>query len=148
MNRVFISTWFNDSNHIRNPIVEYLDTQPPLNEGDPRITCNMFYADADNNGIPDKARVLVVVQNCENYVTQISALTGVTMLPAYRLTKPISEIPANVKNAVKTKLTNWGMPLSILSGAVTYGDVIHLAMQHFSITNSVDFFNQFDADFE
>jgi len=128
--RAFISTWSLAGDRIENPIVDYVDTLP--NQG---IVCNMYYPDADGNGIPDKDRVLIIVRGPKVTIETIKDLTGVKMLPAYRFDKPISEIPQNVKNAIKTAITNEGIPLSALSGLVVYGDFMKKVARYFSVNH-------------
>lgn len=131
MIRAFISTWSQVDGAIAHPILGYVDT-PPANPI--LFTCRMFFPDADQDGLPDKLRVLVIVigDAGETRVEELKNLAGVKMLPAYPFQKPISEIPQGAKDAIKTAIVNEGIPLSALSGVVVYGDFLKKVAKYFS----------------
>jgi len=112
-----------------------------------RIGTGMYYPDKDLDGIPDKDRVLILVRT-KSYPTydfnSIKNLTGVKMLPAYRFDKPISEIPQNIKNAIKTVIVNEGIPLAALSDVVIYGDFIKKAAKYLNVKHE-GLFSRFEA---
>jgi|GEM_PF-3697158 len=135
MIRAFISTWQLVGDQVTNPIVDYVDTLPPAQTVAERIICSMHYPDADANGLPDKNRVLVIVEGPIT-IEGLAQLPGVKMLPAYRFRKPIGEIPAAVRHAIKTQLQAEGIPLSALSGIRVYGDFLRAVARYFNTSHS------------
>ena len=128
MIRAFITTWSIVDNHVVNPIVDYVDT---LSLAEP-ITCNMYYPDADANGIPDKPYVLVIVKGPVG-IEQLKNLAGVKMIPAYGFNTPVSEIPSAVKTAIKDEMVSKGVPLSAFADVVVYGDFLKRLAKYFSV---------------
>lgn len=129
MIRAFITTWALVENQIQNPIVEYINA----NQLSDPVTCSMFYPDHNGDGVPDKNRVLILVHG-QVEIEQLALLAGVRMLPAYSFQKPITEIPQNIIDTVKTAIVNEGIPLSALSGIVIYGDFLKKVANYFDAT--------------
>lgn len=126
-----------------NPIQSWIESNnTPDSPLGLNVILSMHYPDADADGLPDKPRVLVLAwqptgattTNGQN-IEDLSALSGVYMLPAYRFQKPISEIPQAVKDEVKTRLQNNGIPLSALSGIEVYGDFLRKVAKYFSVSH-------------
>ena len=129
MIRAFITTWSVVANYVHNPIVDYVDTLTDMG-----IVCDMHYPDADQNGIPDRDRVLIIVQGPPQ-IENLNAIQGVRMLPAYRFQKPLSEIPENIKQAIKAAIVAEGIPLSALFGMVVYGDFLKKVARYFNASH-------------
>jgi len=131
MIRAFITTWSGvKGGTVSNPIIDYVDTLPNMG-----IICSMHYPDTDADGLPDKPRVLVIVEG-PPAIENLNNLAGVKMLPAYRFSKPISEIPQNVIDTVKSAIVNEGIPLSALSGIVVYGDFLKKIARYFNASHA------------
>lgn len=128
MIRAFIATWqlIPERMEVINPIAEYIGTA-----NSPVSRVSMYYPDTDGNGLPDKNRVLVLVEGPPE-IEQLVALQGVKMLPAYRFGKPISDIPSPVKTAVLNTLEAEGIPRAAMAGVEVYGDFIRKVAQYFS----------------
>lgn len=132
MIRAFITTWNienlpNGQKQVNNPIVDYVDTLTNV-----KIRCSMFYPSRNPDGSVSKNRVLILVDGPPQ-IEQLANLAGVRMLPAYRFQKPISEIPQNVRDSIKTAIVNEGVPLSALSGIVVYGDFLSKVAKYFNV---------------
>ena len=131
MIRAFISTWqfIPEEMRVTNPILEHGGA---LVSGE--FTCSMLYPDADQDGKPDGAHVLVLVKGDSLTVESLKDLSGVKMLPAYRLTKPVSEIPANAKQAIRAYVVDNNIaPVEIFDGVVVYGDFLKRLAKHFQV---------------
>lgn len=80
--RAFIAPWTLVGNEVHNPIVDHVDTLPNMG-----IVCSMIYPDADENGVPDGATVLVAVQSDQITGAEIeqmmASLDGVTLIPGF-----------------------------------------------------------------
>lgn len=134
MIRAFITTWSGEAGgRVTNPIVEYVDQVDPQVLTQP-VICSMHYPDADENGLPDKDKVLVIVQGGPE-IENLNNLQGVRMLPAYRFQKPVSEIPQNVRNAIISAVENEGIPRSALAGIEVYGDFLKKVARYFNVNH-------------
>jgi len=137
--RAFVTTWSvddlpNGQRQIHNPIVDYIDA----NVTEP-ITCSMHYPDADNAGLPNRNRVLILVRSTVIPVATLDSLgnlTGVKLIPPYRFNKPISEIPDNVVQGIKDAIVAEGIPLSALAGMTIYGDFYRKIAKYFNVSHS------------
>lgn len=139
MIRAFISTWGLVDNKLTTPILlkfnemnqEAFDNNLPIK----KITCSMHWPDSDRDGIPNKNRVLTLVESPDD-IQFFRQLIGVKMLPAYRFQKPISEIPSTIKQNIKDILVIEGIPLTTLIGIKTYGDFLKQIARYFNINHT------------
>jgi len=136
MIRAFITSWSQSGIDITNPIRDYILAQAAAGTPLP-VTASMFYPDADLNGIPDKPQVLVLVEGPATFgghsLEDFQNLSGVVLIPPYTFGTLISSIPTTTVNNIKTYITNQGIPLSALSGVVTWGDVLKKVASYFSV---------------
>lgn len=159
MLRAFITTWSavdsgNGRRRIVNPISNYIEsTDIGLT-----VTCSVHYPDRDIDGLPDKNRVLAIVwqqtgatngqgQNIESF----ASLPGVYMLPAFRFTKPIEEIPQSVRDTIIARLQTEGIPISALADIAVYGDFLKKIVKYFQTnfdTFGAHIENESDIEFE
>lgn len=129
MIRAFITTWELVGNHIQNPIVEQGEA---IVSG--QFTCSMFYPDADVDGIPDGTHVLILVKGANPTIEDLAALPEVKMLPKYRFSKPVSEIPTGVKQVIKDYVVARGIaPSSVFDGVEVYGDFLKKLVKSFQV---------------
>lgn len=155
MYRAFVCTWSGSAGgRITHPILEWLEN--PSNDPPFEVVCSMHYPDADVNGVPDKPEVLVLVWQPTGAVDSLGrniefldTLAGVYMIPAYRLSKPVSEIPQPVKNDILNKLQAKGIPKSTFNDVVVYRDFLKKIAKYFKVGH-IGFGNhiEIDADLE
>jgi len=152
--RAFLTTWSGEAGgHTSNPILDWIEANDP--RGLP-IQCTMHWPSfRADDGLPDKARVLVVVQqptgrtdSMGRTIEAFAGLPGVYMVPAYRFGKPVTEIPSNVRQAIRDKLVAEGIPLSALDGIEVYGDFLRKVAKYLA-ANHTGFgrLEQRDAEF-
>jgi len=136
MIRVFITAWSHVGNEITNPIRDYIMAQGAAGTPLP-VIASMCYPDRDINGIPDKPQVLVFVEGPATFnghnLEDFQNLAGVVMIPPYTFDTLISTISTTTVNQIKTYITNQGIPLSALSGVVTWGDFLKKVAKYFSV---------------
>lgn len=142
MIRAFICGWSVDETEgrrITNPILSYLESH----DIEIPAEISFHYAPPAENGEPGKPLVLVIARQ-ESGVTNrngqnieaLGNLSGVYMLPAYRFSKPITEIPANVRNGIRDTIVQKGIPLSALSGMEIYGDFLLKVAKYFDVNHA------------
>lgn len=128
MIRAFICKWSLTGNRVIHPILEWFEA----NEGTaPPAVLSMHYPDADVDGKPDGPYVLVLVQSPSPNVEQLGNLAQTWMLPAWRFSKPVSELTAAQREAILSKIDNAGIPRSYFAGVQTYGQFLKKIAQYF-----------------
>lgn len=126
--RAFLSTWrfvpdpINGGGELRNPIEDHLETQAGIN-----VVVSYFYPDRNADGLPDKDVILVLVESPTMSGKDLEALqnvAGVTLIPAYRGNKPLSELPKPAVDAITSMMTTHKIPASTINSSATMQDVI------------------------
>ena len=120
--RAFITTWSLNGNRVENPIVNYVDTLPAQG-----ITCSMYYPDADQNGLPDKNFLIVLMRSDQltgAELETIGAAAGALVIDAQTYNKQLSSLNNGQQNKYKNLITNQGAPISIWDNSVTFGDLL------------------------
>lgn len=138
MIRIFLSTWSLDGNTIRNPVVDYVDSQPNLG-----ITCMMYYPDADQDGLPDKSFVIVVMRSVTHDISGIAndlnSQPGVKLIPPGKLSTPLSSLTNPQRKYVRDLLTSYGIPLSAVDAATTVGELLRMVVRYASSGHNLPF---------
>ena len=134
MIRAFICKWSlveNDS-RVMHPILQWFEDNEATA---PQAVLSMHYPDADLDGKPDKAFVLVLVEG-PSQIENLDNLAQTWMLPAWRFSKPASELTTNQKEAILLKIDNAGIPRSHFAGVATYGQFLKRIAVYFSFNHS------------
>lgn len=131
MIRAFICTWSSEPlpggfRQIHNPIVDHV-----VANNISGVTCSMHYADADANGLPDKPRVLVMVEG-PAVIETFANLAGVRMLPNVSFNTPADSIPQAIIDEVVAGLVAEGVPSNALNVPVKYGDILRDVARYLS----------------
>ena len=127
--RIFACTWTtrqeDGMTHVYNPIQAYFEENSVAPD---RITIGTLWPDRDpDTHLPVFSYCLVNVRSPDipgSTLEQLDNLGGVTMIPAYRLTKPWDEIPQAVRDAIATRLGNLGAPSTIWTNNTIYRDFL------------------------
>lgn len=131
MIRAFLSTWSLVGSEVHNPIVDYIDVQPPMG-----IVCNMFYPDSNVDGLPDKAFLMVVMRSETHDISalaeDVGALPGVKLIPPYRLDTPMSSLNTPAKNVIRNVLLQYGLPDTLVDTSNTIGDLLLMILANIS----------------
>lgn len=128
--RAFITTWTLIDGQIHNPIVDHIDTQPDMG-----IICSMVYGDADANGLPDKAEVLVLVESNQvsgHVLEKLGNIQGVTLIPGQRPEKAIKGMPPSVRADIDGLVSAHKIPQSVVTGATSFGDMLRAMEKYIS----------------
>lgn len=138
MTRIFLSTWSLVGNEIHNPVVDYVDTLPNMG-----ITCMMFYPDADQNGLPDKAFVIVVMRSTTHDISALASdlnnVTGVKLIPPKKLSTTLASLTTAQRKYVRDLLESYGIPLSAVDAATTVAELLRMTVQYASSGHKLPF---------
>lgn len=149
MIRAFICKWslVDNNTRVMHPILAWFEANEATA---PAATLSMHYPDADQDGVPDKPYVLVLVEGPPE-IEQLDNLAQTWMLPPWRFSKPVSELTTVQRGAILTKIDNAGIPRSHFAGVETYGDFLKKVAKYFCVSHS-GFGGHYevnkDADFE
>jgi hypothetical protein len=141
MIRAFLTTW-SDANLVGgkgtliNPIVDLLDS---YNRGDIKIKTYWPRRTMAGGGIPEHQAILVIVKTDTSMdYTEIEALPNTYMLPNYKPSKLISDIPVSVRTAALNAMDSLNIPKAIFSGAATWGDILRTIRSYLKPGSSID----------
>lgn len=125
MIRAFITTWstvvIDGVTHVKNPITLWAEANEASVPAGTKIS--MLYPDADANGFPDKAWVLVIAESTGD-IEIFNSIAGVFMVLPSSYSTSLIGLSKPQQNSLKKSLTDAGLPVSIYDNAVTYGDLL------------------------
>jgi len=123
--RVFISAWELKDGAIAHSLTDAIDSLPneSLVPVDERFRCRFLYPDSDQDGLPDKPSIMMIVK-WNKGLDAWGELPGVDMLPPFDLRTLIADIPEETINEVITMLGNHGVPYPAIEGSATAGELL------------------------
>lgn len=124
-----------DSRYIWHPIPDAVDALPPADDGTlrhDRLHWLAEYPDADADGLPDGAAVLVIVSGV-NVPESFAQLPGVTLLPPMNLAALVADIDAATVAAVVEALAGHGVPFPAIDGTASAGELLDRIVGYFQV---------------
>ena len=131
--RAILTTLYLDGNHVRNPVVDYIDTFSNID-----LPTKILYPDpiGAGDGRPNKSICIVLVKSKTFTGTQIETqaknISGAAVIPAIKPGTLISSLSTEQRSAYVRALNNHNIPLTALDGAVTVGQAFKNILDHIS----------------